>query len=123
MNKEPIGTPITQRQATLAVLRMLQTPLVGDIEQDPNPGYTIKRIKGEKGCYEYLSTGEKRLVDIAVALWTEPSNEGACINVIGGLDRTLRRKVLVVLFYLYLGRDLNIEVDTVTFNDMFEKAM
>jgi hypothetical protein len=112
-----IGTPITTEQATRAVLRLLNTPMVGDVDLDSSPGYTIQRI--QEKSYHLLSTGEQRLVDIAWAIWSA-GQHGANLGVLGGIDHTNRRKVLMVLWYLYLGRDVPIvEYDTDQFVEAF----
>lgn len=120
-----IGTPITVEQAARAVLRMIDSPIMGDVSADSSPGHTFHRLHkqdDDAGAtpYDLLSSGEQKLVDIAFALWRAPYAEGACINVLGGLDRDARRKVLVVLTYFYLGRDLSLlEADQIEWRALF----
>lgn len=111
-----VGTPITQLQATQAVLRMVDSAVM----PTGSPGVIFTKIYDEGG-YDRLSSGEQRLVDIAFALWRGGDQEGARIGVLGGLDRTLRRKVLLVLVYYYLGRDLPIGLSKSEFFDLFAK--
>lgn len=117
----PLGTPITTEQATRAVLRLLKTPIVGNVDADASPGTTLQRIKTERSglTYDLLSKGERRLVDIAYAIWRGDDTEGASIGAIGGLDRHNRRAVIIILAYLYLGRDLALELDEVAFARSF----
>lgn len=116
-----IGTPVTTEQATRAVLRLIKSELIGNIEIDTSPGYTLHRIKAQDKdslcIYDNLSKGEKRLVEIAYSIWSPAAdyskvNDYADISTLGGLDRTNRRKVIMILAYYYLG-----EVD---FSDMDE---
>jgi hypothetical protein len=104
-----IGIPITSEQATRAVLRLIKSPIIGDINKDAGPGYTLSRIKAKKhggyAIYDSLSGGEKHLVDIALSLWSPHSPDGAELSALGGLDKDNRRKVLMVLFYYHLGSD------------------
>ena len=126
IDRVPIGTPITSHQAALACLREIDSPIVGDVNADPNPGYTIQRLttKDKDGhvAYDMLSSGERNLVDIAWSLWSEPTiDHHAEITALGGLDRTLRRKVLMVLWYRYMGHDLPIkDLDLAAFRKAFE---
>lgn len=112
----PLGTPITTEQATLAVLRLIKSEILGDVNLDW-PGRTLSRIYGDKGCYHMLSGGEKNLADIAFGIWNP--KEGARIGAIGGLDTSNRRKVIVILAYLHLGNDLDFDLDPVQFRSMF----
>jgi len=119
-----LGTPITTEQAVRAILRRVQSPVLGDIELDSGPGHTFRRIFDERdglSIHDMLSDGERRLVDIAYSVWQGSDDEGARIAAIGGLDRDNRRLVLSALAYLYLGRDLSVaEVDPVRFRSLFE---
>lgn len=98
------GHPITTEQFAWAILKEVKTPVVGDLTTYSNPGYAIQYcVKDE--VWNCLSSGEKRLVDIA---WTVYSNtpHGEGLSGITGLDSTLRRKVWIGLGYLVLGRDI-----------------
>lgn len=97
------GTPISVDQAIYALLKMIKSPIVGDIDKDQMPSSSLHRIRDK--CYDFLSGGEKKLVDIAQSIWMGPRPGGAHINALGGLDRINRRKVLLIMFYFYLGRD------------------
>lgn len=108
-----IGTPITTAQAARGILRLIQSPIVGNVDLDRDPGSTIARLEkfdADIGTMPFacLSTGEQRLYEIAKQVW-QGQDEG--VGLIGGLDRDNRRKVLIALFYLHLGRDLDIELD------------
>lgn len=108
---EPVryGTPITSAQAARALLREIRSPILGDVEKDSNPGHTLSRIysdREEGRLYDMLSGGERHLADIALAIWSPHNPDGARISAIGGLDPTLRRKVVIVLAYLHLGREV-----------------
>lgn len=121
MDAVRVGEPITTVEATTAILRMIKSPLVGDVTLDQGPGQTIERLK--KNCYPFLSGGERRLLDIAEGVWWPQHERGARIGAIGGLDPDNRRKVIVVLAYLYLGRDLSIfEMNSEEFFDVFGRA-
>lgn len=97
-----IGIPITTEQATRAVLRLIKSPIIGDINKDPNSGYTLIRLEKIK---HMLSSGEKHLVDIAHSFWNPRSPDGAQLSALGGLDKDNRRKVLIILLYFHLGSD------------------
>lgn len=103
-----VGTPITSEQAARAVLKLIKSPMLGHIEADYNPGSTIARImKGSNGgrIYDLLSSGERKLVDIARSIWNPQLPDGAPLSHLGGLDKDNRRKVIIILTYLHLGRD------------------
>lgn len=117
-----IGAPITTEQAARGVLRMIDSPMVGNIELDRDAGSTINRlhkVDADTGRTPYtcLSKGERTLVDIAESIWRP--GQGALLSAIGSLDRTNRRKVLIALFYLHLGQDLDIYLDADTFSEFF----
>jgi hypothetical protein len=104
-----LGDPITTGQATWAILKEIKTPIVGDLTLYSSVGYALQHCVKEE-VYACLSGGEKRLVNIAMGV--HGGNEdypGSGVAALGGLDRTLRRKVLLILFYLYLGHDLSQE--------------
>lgn len=115
-----LGTPITTEQATRAVLRLLQTPIIGDIEADSGPGHTLARLHKDGAVYANLSRGEQALVDVAEALWSGGDDRGARINVLGRFDSSLRRQIVIILAYRYLGRDLSmIEATEAEFHAAF----
>jgi hypothetical protein len=93
---------------------LVDSPLVGDVNLDTHPGYTIGRIR--EGTYDLLSSGEKRLVDIAASILAGTDHG---VGIIGGLDRDRRRKVLLTLAYFYLGRDVPIAFGAEEFADAF----
>ncbi len=97
------GTPISSQQAAGAILRMIKTPIVGNVDLDHDPGVTLNRLYDEPLTH-MLSGGEKRLRDIAKSVWN--GAPGADIAELGGLDRDNRRRVCIVLWYYFLGRDL-----------------
>lgn len=101
--KVPTGTPITTEQATRAVLRLLRSPLVGNVDVDTSPGYTLSRLMDEP-IHSMLSSGERRIVAIAKSIWNGPPG-GADIWELGGIDKHSRRTVLIVLWYLHMGDD------------------
>lgn len=115
----PVGTPITTGDAVRAILREVKSPVLGNVELDSGPGHTFDRIYGHgRELYDMLSGGERKLVDVAWSLWRP--GEGARISDLGGLDRDRRRRVLIVLFYLYLGSDLPWNgIDEVDFQRLF----
>ena len=115
-----LGTPITSEQAAFAVLRMIQSDLVGDVDRHRSAGVALAEID-ESGCYRALSAGEQRLVDIATAIWAPHSSSGARVSALGGLDLDRRRQVLVILAYLFLGRTSldALEAEEAEFGDMF----
>lgn len=115
-----IGTPITTEQAARGILRLIRSPIVGDVDLDRDPGSTIARLEkfdSDIGTMPFacLSAGERRLYEIAKQVW-QRSDEG--VGLIGGLDLDNRRKVLVALFYLHLGRDLDVELDQDEFDEL-----
>ncbi len=116
-----LGTPITTEQATRAVLRLLKTPIIGDIDKDAGPGHTLARFHKDDGAiYSHLSRGEQALVDVAEGLWSGSDDRGARINVLGRLDAGHRRHIVIILAYRYLGRDLSmLEVPEVHWQRLF----
>lgn len=120
-----IGTPITTNQACTAILRMIRSPIMGDVDLDRDAGSTLTRlhrVDPEVGSspYESLSSGEQRLANMAQQIW-QARDEG--VAVLGGLDRDTRRIVLMVLFYLYLGRDdAPIDLTRDAFEELFRGA-
>lgn len=118
--RDPVrmGTPITTAEAVRAILRELKSPVIGDIDLD-SLGRSLERLGREGTIYHVLSSGEQRLVDAATALWQAPMNDDPILLALGGLDPDRRRRLLVILFYRYLGRDLDVEVDGNVFADMF----
>lgn len=114
-----LGTPITTEQATRAVLRLIKTPIIGDIEKDSGPGHTLVRLTKPE-VYRSLSRGEQALVDVAEGLWSGGDDRGARINILGRLDAHNRRHVIIILAYRYLGRDLSVlEVPEVHWHSLF----
>jgi hypothetical protein len=94
---------VSDAQATRAVLRLINSPVLGNVDADGSPGYTLARIERD-GLEKMLSSGEQRLVRFARSLWGGPTTpDSANVGELGGLDRTTRRKVLVVLWFYYLG--------------------
>lgn len=120
-----IGVPVTVEQACRAILSMIDSPVMGDASLDASPGTTLQRLQKPHveadgaTAYDMLSRGERLLVDITTAIWRGPAEEGARISALGGLDRTLRRKVLMVLWYFYLGHDIPIELDPDEWTSLF----
>lgn len=113
-----VGTPITATQAARAILREIRSPIVSDLEQDSVPR-ALQRLSPDGTIFPMLSRGEQRLIRIANSLWNPTGPHGADLADIGGLDRTLRRKVVIVLAYLHLGRDLVLDVDEPEFDFTF----
>lgn len=111
-----MGEPVTTEQAVRAVLRMIHSPIIGDVDLDTSVGALLRRVIDKA---PFLSSGEQKLVAIAESIWRGPVAAGAHISALGGLDRTIRRKVIIVLAYFYLGRDVALEVDTSEFAGMF----
>lgn len=109
--------PVTQEQATAAILRLVRSPYVGNIDAAETCGEALLRI--HDNCYQHLSSGEQRLVDIACAVWTSREDFGARIAAIGGLDLDNRRKVLVVLAYYFLGDDTPLRASAREFDELF----
>lgn len=116
------GEPITTEQCTWAILKEIKSPVVGDLTTYSAPSYAFDYIfKNDNQVFNMLSGGERRLVNIAFGIHSmreDASNSG--IAALGGLDRTLRRKVWLYIGYLYLGRDVakdwnewNIDFDAV----------
>lgn len=108
-----MGAVITTDQACRGILKLIQSPILGDIDLDANVGRTLARIvteDPETGVTPFacLSTGEQRLVTIAQQVWCHDEKG---VGILGGLDKDNRRKVLIALFYLHLGRHLDIEYD------------
>lgn len=99
-----LGVPITTEQAVWAILVEINSPVVGDLRAYSHTFQALDYcMKPEVfGC---LSSGEKRLVNIALSVHTANEN-GTGVAVLGALDPTLRRKVWLILGYLYLGRDV-----------------
>lgn len=98
-----IGAPITTAQACWAILKELKTPIVGDLEKYSSVGYALQGLHREE-VWNCLSSGEKRLVNIAQGLYGGDENlEGSGVAALGGLDRDLRRRVWIILGYLILG--------------------
>lgn len=119
----PIGTPITTAQAVRGILRLVRSPVLGDVDLDSGPGHTFRRLYDGDRLYDALSSGEQRLVDIAFSVWRGGDKEGASVAAIGGLDPDNRRKVLIGLFYLYLGKDLPWNgIDGANFVELFGEA-
>jgi len=101
-----VGTPITTAQACWAILKELNTPIVGDLEKYSSVGYALQGLHREE-VWNCLSSGEKRLVSIAQGLYSNDENlEGSGVAALSGLDGTLRRKVWIIIGYLILGRDV-----------------
>lgn len=112
-----VGRPITEEQATAAILRLIRSPIVGNVDDAETCGDALLRIHGD--CYPQLSSGEQRLVDIACAIWTGREDFGARIAAIGDLDHDTRRRVLVVLAYYYLGNDVPLHASAADFDELF----
>jgi hypothetical protein len=102
-----LGDPITTQQAARAILAEIHSPVVGDLSLYDSVGAAFEYCL-KKGVFDCLSSGEKRLVRIAHGVYgANESGEGSGVAALGGLDSTLRRKVWMILGYLYLGRDIH----------------
>lgn len=97
-----LGAPVTSEQATAAVLSMIHTDLAPTIPSE-HPAATLERLDKVHGS---LSRGEQYLVAIARTIWNPLGSNGAPISMLGGLDRTNRRRVLMILVTYYLGADM-----------------
>src|ERR1700753_1748351 len=100
------GEPISTEQFCWFVLKEIKSPVVGDLSVHSSPGYALAYCKKDE-VWHCLSSGEKRLVDIAHAFWSNTNPQGSeGLIALSGLARALRRKVWVAIGYLILGRDL-----------------
>ena len=93
-------TQISNGEATMRVLRLIDSPLVDDIMLEPDPGTALNELTV---LYPRLSSGEKRLVDIARAIWTGSESGVGSVATIGNLDTERQRAVLSTLHALYVG--------------------
>lgn len=101
-----LGAPVSTEQAVVAILRCINTRLA-DSWRDGEPVY--KAINRLEGVQHLLSSGERAILDIARTIWSADTRNGASIESLGGLDRTNRRKIIIVLVAYYLGRDLPLQ--------------
>jgi hypothetical protein len=89
------GEPISTEQATRAILNLIKSPMTGDMTKS-----TVRQLVGYLGpdgtVFPLLSSGEKNLVRLAVEIWAGESP-------LGGIDKANRRKVLLIMWYFYLG--------------------
>lgn len=113
-----VTRPVTQEQATAALLRLVRSPLIGNVDDDESCGATLLRIH-DGAIYERLSAGEQRLVDIACNVWSGREDFGARISAIGGLDVATRRRVLVVLAYYFCGDGISLHAAAREFDELF----
>jgi hypothetical protein len=100
------GDPVTTEQATWAILKEIKSPIVGDLEAYSTVAQALQYCMRKENL-DCLSGGEQRLVKIAEGVFSQDENfAGSGVAALGGLDRDLRRKVWIILGYLYLGRDI-----------------
>jgi hypothetical protein len=93
-----MSRPCTDEQASRAVLRLINSPLVADVT---DAGATLEGILSTSRIVR-LSGGERRLVLIAKSIW---NGQGADIADLERIDRHNARLVWLVLGYWLFGED------------------
>lgn len=90
------GTAISTAQATRAILNLIKSPVTGTMSK--RTIYKLVEDMGPSGTiYPLLSKGEQNLVKLALEIWGGSSP-------LGGIDLDNRRKVLLVMWYFYMGQ-------------------
>jgi hypothetical protein len=100
------GDPITTEQAVWAILKLIESPIVGDLTKNSTAASALAYCK-EEPVFSCLSTGEQRLVRLANGVFRmDADTAGSGVAALGAIDHDNRRKVWIILGYLYLGRDI-----------------
>jgi hypothetical protein len=89
------GQTITTEMATRAILGLIHSPVTGTMAKRTTRSL-VKDLGPQGTIYPLLSKGEKNLVKLALEIW-----DGA--SPLGGIDKDSRRKVLIIMWYFYLG--------------------
>jgi hypothetical protein len=94
------STQMTGEEAAMAILQEINSPLVGKEVGTHNVAHLLQYCMKET-VYDYLSSGEQILVQIALSIHTGTWKLGPGFPALGMLDRNLRRRLWLIIGSVY----------------------
>ena len=99
---------LTTEAASRLILARIDSSIMPPVTEQFSIAYIFTVIRRDN-VYDRLSSGERAMVDIALAVFTDGTQ--ASFKTLNSLDRATRAYVWSVLEHCYLGKQMQVSFD------------